>query len=504
MDSKEKTTVSAKNAETYEKTLKEVKEVVNALLPALDEAESAGNEALTEETVRALQKITERFGTGEYAFNLALEYFVEKTFRSIAEILETILERALLSCKKKIVPKKSDFAAYYALSLIYKKTDDLEGLRGLAEEIFEDAFFDYPLYNEVFSRYYKRSRSPYDYRKALNHDGNAIFRLMEEKICNPGVYCSFASTVCMVLEYDADMLSDDELPRAMKYIKEAIARNPRYPKYYYIKAKLDFLSGLSLKGKEFDALCKRVLSDLQRAESYLVEKKVYRGAERKEYQEFCRKVWDIQDKRKHPRFTVPAERLDEIKKAVLEAPVQNQCHLLPPVPEHREEDRYFFVCYSTLDFHSVYCDLLELYRHKVPFLYDQNIASGNRWQEYVKERITDKRCVGAVFYLSKNMLNSPSFCEEIELVTGMGKPYFCVNLEGKMPPSEILIDIILKNCKPGKRPHPISGKQMRIILDAFEDNVVYTSKFGACDDTRHLDKYIFDITTRFEELTVGE
>ncbi|MBR7165944.1 MAG: hypothetical protein IKD18_06660 [Clostridia bacterium] len=505
MELNENTAVFTESAESCEEMLKEVKNTVNALLPDLDEAEDAEPEELFEETKGALEKITDRFGTDEYAFNLALEYFVEKTFRSIVGALETILEFAILSHKNKISVEKPDFAAYYALSLIYKKTEDLKGLRRLTEEIYEEVFFDYPLYNEVFSRYYKRCRSLYAYRKALDHDGNAILRLKrDKKICNPGVYCSFASTVCMALEYDADILQDNELSCALRYIKKAIAWNPRYPKYYYIKAKLEFFSGLSLEGAKFDALCKRVLKGLQEAESYLVEKKVYRRSERKEYQEFHRKVWEIQDKRKHPRFTATDAELEEAKKAVLEAPVQDQCHQLPPVSDRREGDRYFFVCYSTLDFKSVYCDLLALYRRKVPFLYDKMIAAGNDWKDYVKNCIVDEHCVGAVFYLSKNMLDSPSFCEEIELVTGLKKPYFCVNLEGKMPPSEILIDIVLKNCKLNKRPYSISGKQMRTLLDAFKDDDVYTSKFGACDDTRHIDKYIFDITTRFEELTVGE
>jgi len=495
--------------ENYTILYGQTKEAVLEMVSGIIKAEHYDAEQLYSATFDALKMLTRQFGTHEYAFNLSIEIFVENTFTEIAPVLRQIVDDHIASIRVNTETADAVFAAYYALSLIYKKTKNINGLRSLADDKYDVAFIrgfaGYPLTFEVFSRYHKRTKTLEGYRKALGYDNRAIRMLSRLKASNIGVCISFASTVCLILESNSDFLEPDQIASAIEYINAAIDINPEYPKYYYLKAKLAFYSALPEDDNEkLGRICRQVIQDLEDAEIFLQEKDVYRAAERKEYESFKMKVWNMLDMRRHPRFLLSDEQLSALRNRILECSEIDRRSCLPPLPDLQEGDRYFFICYSVADFKSVYSDIIELYRNKVPFCYDQNIAAGRNWQQYVRSHISSENCMGVVFYISRNTLQTNSVCEEIQIVNEYDKPYFCVNLEGAKPPSDLLTDIIIENyLNHGKQ---LSGSQMRLFLNAFDDDTVFTAKYREHSDAglQHFQKYLFDIRNCFPDLTICE
>ena len=104
------------------------------------------------------------------------------------------------------------------------------------------------------------------------------------------------------------------------------------------------------------------------------------------------------------------------------------------LPAHRLSDgrNYVFVSYSHRDFAKVYRDLATfLYNadKKVRFWYDEGLPAGKNWAEEVKKYIEHPNCVGAIFYLSENLLSSAAVLQEVEMIASSGKPYVSVALD---------------------------------------------------------------------------
>ena len=95
-------------------------------------------------------------------------------------------------------------------------------------------------------------------------------------------------------------------------------------------------------------------------------------------------------------------------------------------------NNYVFVSYSHRDFAKVYRDLSAfLYNSykKVRFWYDEGLPAGKNWAEEAKRYINHPNCVGAIFYLSENLLSSPSVLQEIQMIESSGKPYVSIALD---------------------------------------------------------------------------
>jgi tetratricopeptide (TPR) repeat protein len=464
------------------------------------------------ESVRAcISHITEEYTTSGYCFNLAMDVFVEAAHKNLKDTLLCILESQPL---EELDEKSLDvtFGAYYALSLIFKKENDIPALKGLLDDKYT-VLNKYPLRYEVFSRYYKRVD---DFRQALDNDKRAINILGRRNIENPAIGISFASTVCSMLRKKSKLLRIGEAELAQKYVDDAISFNPEYPKYYFLKAQLIFYLALNNKKDvdEFEEICceAMVLMD-EYAEVCLYEfyqdQNVFIQSERAKYSEFEELVAEALDRKRCPRFTKSDEQLDAQKAQILSCESQAACsssYLLPPVPELHEGDGYFFVCYSSDDFKSVYCDLIELYKHKIPFRYDERLTNGLDWKEQVEKVIGDKDCVGVVFYLSKNIPCSEALYDEMDIVEKHKRKYFCVNLEGKDLPSEILSKLIVERHEKDPHNYFIGGKRMKRFLGFFDDDAVFTKKFREAKDfgKEHFDSYVDALTNRFTDIFIGD
>ncbi|MDE6691204.1 MAG: leucine-rich repeat protein, partial [Clostridia bacterium] len=103
---------------------------------------------------------------------------------------------------------------------------------------------------------------------------------------------------------------------------------------------------------------------------------------------------------------------------------------------------YIFVSYSHLDYKRVYKDLAAFSynsQRRVRFWYDEGLPVGKDWEKAAGELINNPRCVGVLFYLSKNLLLSPSVFKEIECVKNSGKPYFAIALNPEICSAEAAV-----------------------------------------------------------------
>lgn len=466
--------------------------------------------ARTNSIRESLLCITREFSTENYSFNLAMDVFVEASYKDLSECFTKILDETDFEDEED--ERDTCFAALYALSLIYKKQDNIDGLRELLTDKYL-TFNSYPLYYEVHSRYYKRVD---DFKTALGYDKRAINILNRKKITNLALCISYASTVCAMLKKNDSSLCDDDIDLAKKYIDAAIEFNPDYPKYYFLKAQLVFLSAvhsksdlstLEVAGKQaiilIDEYADVILYEFYHDRNNFIQK------ERAEYDSFKNYIEEVLQRKRLPRFVKNDTELNLLKEKILMAENQDVCvssFILPPVPALHKDDKYFFVCYSSKDFQSVYCDLIELYKHKVPFKYDERLTHGVGWQDQIARGISNENCVGVVFYLSKNVLSTNSVCEEIRITEEYKKPNFCINLEGSKVPSQILSDLLIERYQLDPTNYAISGEQMKLFLNFFNDNQVFTHKFkeNGNDGTVHFDAFLDAIVGRFPQIIIGD
>lgn len=447
--------------------------------------------------------ITDKFGVEEYSFNLAMDVFVEAAYKNLSGCLKKILDESDLEVDDE-GERNVIFAAYYALSLIYKKQDDVDGLCELVSEKY-DSLRDFALHFEVHSRYYKRVGK---YREALGCDKRAINVLKRNEIINVALCISYASTLCTMLKNKDTSLRDDDVELAKKYIESAIEFNPVYPKYYFLKAQLVFLSAMRSSSSlaELQASGEEAIELIdEHADVYLYEfyrgKNVFENKERAKYEEFKDFISDIIDRKKNPRFPKTDAELEVIRQKILSSESQDKCAAMPPLPVLNSGDKYLFVCYSSRDFKEVYSDLIELYKHKVPFKYDGHLPGGAAWQIQVENGINSPDCAGVVFYISQNVLLTESVCEEIGIAEKHGKEHQCVNIEGSSPPSHILSDLLVKRHAENPTGYYLSAKNMRLFLDYFRDNVPFTHRFNSTD---HIDNLIADLMKVFPQIIIGD
>lgn len=153
-----------------------------------------------------------------------------------------------------------------------------------------------------------------------------------------------------------------------------------------------------------------------------------------------------------------------------------------PLPKLGKDSRYLFISYSHKDYKLVYKDLAHLYEGNVPFWYDEGLPAGKNWDDVVRERMTDPRCAGIIFYLSENLFLSRSIQTEIQIacgtdgdpsVPGIKRNYFCVNLTS-MQPSKILRTVFPhKEFKDSEDEMTEQNLWFNTLATAFPDKATY-------------------------------
>ncbi|MBR3863881.1 MAG: leucine-rich repeat protein [Clostridia bacterium] len=143
------------------------------------------------------------------------------------------------------------------------------------------------------------------------------------------------------------------------------------------------------------------------------------------------------------------------------------------VMPYTQSDEYYFVSYSHADYKEVYADILRLQEQGVNIWYDRGLPAGKDWEKSAYEAIIKYSCVGVIFYLSENSLQSHSVIKEINFVKNKGKDYLSINLplNGKSIPASEMIVQINKTCA-------IENEQIEIINSTFNDKVLFID-YGA-------------------------
>ncbi len=153
-----------------------------------------------------------------------------------------------------------------------------------------------------------------------------------------------------------------------------------------------------------------------------------------------------------------------------------------PVSKLKKNSHYIFISYSHKDYKKVYSDLADLYESDIPFWYDEGLPAGKNWDDVVREKMTDSRCAGIIFYLSENLFLSRSIQTEIcialgeendSTVPGIKKDYFCVNTT-ELAPSKILKEVYLEKEFPDVEDEmEAQFKWVQMLNKAFPDKATY-------------------------------
>lgn len=486
-----------------------IKEFVQSLLNSLEIRKDVTVDK--HKVYRCLKAIVDEHVTVSYSFNLAMEFLAETPNIVIMKPTEELLEEMTLQNFED--DENVYFAAYYLLSLMYKKSENAvtEKLAALVmNEKYENAFVSQPLFHEVESRYYKRVG---DFSKALDSDIEAINILNMLDVVNLGVYISYASTVCRMLEEDLKP-QDSAIEKAKEYIERAIEFNPDYPKYYYLKAVISFYSNASTRDLSImkDSL-ETAIELIRKAKAVLFAvyngKSRFRKEQKAAYDAFVTKITEKVERIENPKYSISNKDLDVLKANILKEKSQDSCvskGYLPPLPYHMGNEKYFFICYSSRDFKAVYSDMIELYKNKVPFRYDSALNGGENWESQVEKYIQDDRCVGVVFYISKNMLCTESVSREVDITLKYSKKGFSVNLEGSTTPSEILKNIFKEEYSknPDKVLRMAELEKHIKFRSFFDDKDVFLARLSKVDGTEHIAGLVQAITRKFSKLIVGE
>lgn len=461
--------------------------------------------------IASLKRLADEFGTMDYGFNLSIERYIERFCGLIQELLPGILDRHLP--RYAALASISDatniaFVAYYGLSLIYKKEGSEEKLRSLMGEKYTFFTQYYPLAFEVRSRYHKRVR---EYEQALDSDELAIDFMQTRGVQNYALCISYASTVCRMFEMGY-AVEAGQCSRAEQYIVDAINYKPDYPKYHFLRGKLLFYSGRDTQNlKQFQAICKEALVCVKKARMLQMgqtgahfEKALW------EYNDLIAKITQELRNREDQSLTFRHMSERELREQISKVLSSTDASAIrPPNPKLKPGQKFVFISYSHQDYQSVYCDLLSLYAQKVPFQYDGDLPMGKRWDDEVHDYISKEECVGVIFFLSQNTLLSEAIEKECRLAleaSRNGKRYFSVNLEGRMPPSEILMNSISTHGIPYCLQSHVDSERMVGFLTTFHDHITFVPKFhenGPAGNS-HIPELINSIKKTFPMLEIGE
>ncbi len=204
----------------------------------------------------------------------------------------------------------------------------------------------------------------------------------------------------------------------------------------------------------------------------------------------------------------------EYKKELEESQSCETCRKVPHL-KIGDNTRYIFISYSHKDYKKVYSDLADMYESDIPFWYDSGLPAGKNWDDVVREKMTDPRCAGIIFYLSENLFLSRSIQTEIKIACGedadssmpkMKRDYFSVNIADKMP-SEIVKSVFLdKQFNDTDDEMTARSDWMKTLSDAFPDKATYLT-FSNPNHKMNLVEQIgvnFNITPNYNPYDFGK
>ncbi len=91
---------------------------------------------------------------------------------------------------------------------------------------------------------------------------------------------------------------------------------------------------------------------------------------------------------------------------------------------------YYFVSYCHKDYKKVFIDILGMqqYDSEIAVWYDRELNVGRDWEKEAKTHIYDFDCLGVIFYISENSVESPAVFKEMQMAIDAGKPFIPILL----------------------------------------------------------------------------
>ena len=404
--------------------------------------------------------------------------------------------------------RKLSFAAFYALMTFFIDSGKMEETKRIFSDVdgfgkLNYYFNDFALYHDILSRYYKRTDGGKDFYLALDENGIAIEHLDRKGISNAGVYCSFASTVCKMMENGISVRNRDK-ETAADCIRKALEFNPGYAKYHYINALLIYYRSKSIESvrNRIDEL-NRAYDETEtaiRVEDLARIDVAQRVAMYRAFRQRLQVELDGLDNFKDD--TAALNEIDEWKRNICESQDEDHCQR-PALIE--DSENYIFICYSRTDYKKVFCDLVELYFHGIPFRYDkggETVKIGADWEESVRFKMLDSRCLGVIFYMSENTLLSESLEREEKAILekagdrDLSRVMFCVN-PTKKKASQLIVDTIRRHSQEELDRYHVDSERLITFLKIFNDKRDYIARDPEPENTSHIADLLKAINDNF-------
>jgi len=472
-----------------------------------------------------------------YNYIYQITKFVEHYGWGIEEILIKIKYDIEIYKKEKDHDINLDFTVTYALAVLYFRYNELNKMNSI---LSTNKYKSYVLYYELLTRYcLAKNFSNKAYNLAL-FCTDLYKEKYTDKNLHEGLKVTYVSATskCIekyILEYEKHIeqpflevnkhnINQDEdkvvriindtfkeknietrvneilfkekgleiIKKAIDYINDAIKKDSNYPKYYYLKSQIlyylekineikeisDYKNELTENSLEVINKCLEVLENNKNDKDYEIRKR--------KYLEF-KNIIDNENKNKmksiyyNKRVVILSADINSIKwKNILNI---------------EKNPNKVFVSYSSKDYKSVFCDLIELHAADVNIDVDteMNIDTKNidykareQWYNIIEEKIKNSKCV--ICYISENFITSEAVLHEIKLIEKYNKPTILVDLTGKILISHIIKDIYMNS--PEKT---LSSEILKWYIELFSDSTITIKKGKTIDYTNHIDMLISKI-----------
>ncbi|MBE7086980.1 MAG: hypothetical protein E7369_01610 [Clostridiales bacterium] len=470
----------AKNERSYERLLNSIKKLSDDIKSKVnaDDFNSLKLSKQYSDMLGFFKEISQKHSLDSYAFILLLTKLEEAFGEDALDIVQNILDNYVENNNLFSYKKEIGFCAFYYISIFYARNNEVVALKDHLEKYYK-LFEDFTLLYELFGRFCETNK---DYARQYYFSKIAVQKLKERygadfpKHENPALYVSGVCGGVAIAEYcflegiiyketnvDAEKpleespqkLIDSSLNKTnygagrYKYdnsffddglfdkmhadIDRVIAFNPDYPKYYFLKAQVLFFNQLYENNMVSQEVVDEVQVLIDKAKSLVSEKNKNRRVLIERYDRFnyvvksCPIDSDAWQKTQGFAYEVAKSK---IVRSLDPKEVQ------PVVYDKKSNAPYAFVSYSSKDYKSVYCDLLEFKRAGIYCVYDNDMTVYNsksdsekqKWYIAVENKIRKSSCV--ICYLSANYLVSEPVLLELKLIEKYNKPVVTIDLDG--------------------------------------------------------------------------
>lgn len=445
------------------------------------------------------KRITDDHGCDKYEFILLLTQLEERFGWEMYETAQEILDNFVYKIEKakedpecemySEITKNIAFASFYYLALVQDRFGDKEGLKSVLSTYYTFFKDEYLLNDELFARYCICNN---DCKKALEFVRSAEKKLKKLGLKNVALGISYANSVVSIAEYcflhkciykegkvkkkniendtndddpktideiaalefvgpynyDDSDLKEEIIENAFEKIEDAIRFNDKYPKYPFLKAKLLFYYSFYDDNKLSECEKKKVEKLMEKATKLLDQNSKNYDFLSEQYDSFLSIVREcpINSKEWHvnANFKTAAAK-NNIIRSVDSKKAQ------PSIYKEETKAPHVFVSYSSLDYKSVYCDMIEYAQEGIRCDYDNDMtaydnstdAEKQKWYAVVEEKIRNSSCV--LCYLSEQYVISKATLLELKLIEKYKKPLIAIDLSGKHKISDLLVNMSKKS-----------------------------------------------------------